>query len=286
MPVACIDIGSNTTRLLVADADGGSLREVLQDRAYTRLGGGGEVPPERVAAIAEAVAAQVRQAAACGCGALRVVGTAALREAVNRDELVAAIERAAGVGVEVLSGEAEARLAFAGATRTLAEPPAGAVGVVDVGGGSTELVVGSAEGGVTWCASFRIGSGQLAAAYLRGDPPARDELARALHHVQGAFEGLRPPRPPAAYAVGGSAGSLRRLVGDVLDEDALDRALDLLASTPAEGVARRFGLETPRVRLMPAGLLVLREAGRLLGAPLRIGRGGLREGVILEAATP
>jgi len=166
MRCACIDVGSNTTRLLVADADGAGLREVLQDRAYTRLGAGGEVPPERVAAIAEAVAGQVRRAAGCGCGSLRVVGTAALREAVNRDELVAAIERAAGVDVEILSGEAEARLAFAGATRTLPEPPAGEVGVVDVGGGSTELVVGTARDGVSWCASYQPVAWLMA-------PPAR-----------------------------------------------------------------------------------------------------------------
>jgi exopolyphosphatase/guanosine-5'-triphosphate,3'-diphosphate pyrophosphatase len=278
----CIDIGSNTTRLLVADAEGGALREVLQDRAYTRLGGGGEVPPERIAAIAEAVAEQVRRAGACGCGPLRAVGTAALREAVNRDELVAAIERAAGVPVHVLSGEEEARLAFVGATRTLPEPPAGEVGVVDVGGGSTELVVGTAEAGVTWCTSFRVGSGQLATAYLRSDPPAEAELDRVRRHVEGAFEGLRAPRPPVAYAVGGSAGSLRRLAGEVLDDRALDRALRVLGTTPAAEVSRRIGLDPERVRLLPAGMLILQAAGRLFGGPLRIGRGGLREGVILD----
>ena len=282
MLCGCIDIGSNTTRLLVADAEGGGVRPVLEDREYTRLGGGGQVPPERVAAIAAAVAAQVRRAGELGCGPVRVVGTAALREAANRDELVAAIERAAGVPVEILSGEAEARLAFAGATRTLPDPPAGEVGVVDVGGGSTELVVGTATDGVTWCASFRVGSGQLAAAYLRSDPPAQAELDRVRRHVEGAFEGLEPPRPPAAFAVGGSAGSLRRLVGDVLDAEALGRALEVVASAPSAEIAQRLGLEAERVRLLPAGMLILEAAGRLFGAPLRIGRGGLREGVILD----
>jgi exopolyphosphatase/guanosine-5'-triphosphate,3'-diphosphate pyrophosphatase len=278
----CIDIGSNTTRLLVADAEGGRLREVLQDRAYTRIGAAGELSRERIAEIAAAVAAQVRAAAACGCGPLRAVGTAALRDAANRDELIAAIEREAGIAVDVLSGEEEARLAFAGATRTLGEVPAGQVGVVDVGGGSTEVVVGTAGTGVSWCASLRVGSGQLAAAELRSDPPAAGELDRVRERVRAAFAGLDPPHPAVAYAVGGSAGSLRRLAGPVLDAASLERGLRVLSSTPAAAVAGRLGLDVERVRLLPAGMLILEQAGRALGVPLRIGRGGLREGVILE----
>ena len=282
MLCACIDIGSNTTRLLVADAADGTLREVMQQRAYTRLRGKNAVPPERIAAIAEIVATQVRLARECGCARVRAVGTAALRDTVNRDELLQAIERSAGVPVEVLTGDDEARLAFAGATRTLSHLPLGEVGVVDVGGGSTELVVGTLADGVAWSASFRVGSGFLAEAYLRSDPPSAAELHKVREHVAGAFEGVDAPRPPVAYAVGGSAGSLRRLVGAVLDPDSLERGLRVLSATPAADVARRFELDVERVRLLPAGILVLEEASRLFGAPLRIGRGGLREGVILE----
>jgi exopolyphosphatase/guanosine-5'-triphosphate,3'-diphosphate pyrophosphatase len=266
---ACIDIGSNTTRLLVADVADGSLREVLQQRAYTRLRGRDEVPPERLAAIADAVATQVRLARECGCVHLRVVGTAALRDTPNRDELVAAIRATTGVDVEILSGDDEAKLAFAGATRTLSHLPLGEVGVVDVGGGSTELVTGTLADGVSWSASFRVGSGFLAESYLRTDPPSAAELQKVRHHVAGVFEGLDAPRPPVAYAVGGSAGSL-------------ERGLRVLSAAPAADVARRFELEEERVRLLPAGMLILEEASRLLGAPLRIGRGGLREGVVLS----
>ena len=283
MLCACIDIGSNTARLLVADADeGGTLREVMQQRAYTRLRGRSTVPPERIEAIADAVATQVRLARECGCVRVRAVGTAALRDTLNRDELIRAIEQRSGVRVEVLSGDDEARLAFAGATRTLSHLPLGDVGVVDVGGGSTELVVGTVGEGVAWSASFRVGSGFLAEAYLRSDPPGAAELHRVREHVAGAFEGVEAPQPPVAYAVGGSAGSLRRLVGSVLDPDSLERGLRVLSATPAADVARRFELDPERVRLLPAGMLVLEEASRLLGAPLRIGRGGLREGVVLE----
>ena len=283
MLCACIDIGSNTTRLLVADAADGTLREVMQQRSYTRLRGKNEVPPERIREIADAVATQVRLARECGCVHLRAVGTAALRDTVNRDELIQAIERGAGVAVDILSGEDEARLAFAGATRTLGETPSGEIGVVDVGGGSTELVVGTLADGVGWSSSFRVGSGFLAEAYLRSDPPAAAELERVRQHVAGVFEGLDAPRPPAAFAVGGSAGSLRRLVGGVLDPDSLERGLRVLSRTPAADVASRFDLDQERVRLLPAGMLILEEASRVFGVPLRIGRGGLREGVILEA---
>ncbi|HEX8204869.1 MAG TPA: hypothetical protein VF587_02295 [Solirubrobacteraceae bacterium] len=283
MLCACIDIGSNTTRLLVADAADGTLREVMQQRAYTRLRGKNEVSPERIAAITEAVATQVRLARECGCAHIRAVGTAALRDTLNRDQLVEAIETATGLRVEILSGDEEARLAFAGATRTLGHLPTGAVGVVDVGGGSTEVVVGTMADGVAFSESFRVGSGFLAEAYLRSDPPAAAELLKVRQHAAGAFEGGDAPRPPVAYAVGGSAGSLRRLVGSVLDPDSLERGLRVLSSMPAAQVAREFELDVERVKLLPAGMLILEEASKLLGTPLRIGRGGLREGVILEA---
>ena len=281
MLCACIDIGSNTTRLLVADAGDGTVREVLQQRAYTRLRGKGEVPPERIAAVAEAVASQVRIARECGVQRIRAVGTAALRDAVNREELLRAIEREAGISVQVLSGDEEARLAFAGATQTLSHLPLGEVGVVDVGGGSTELVAGTLADGVSWSASFRVGSGFLAESYLRSDQPSAAELEKVRLHVAGTFEGLDAPQPPVAYAVGGSAGSLRRLVGSVLDPDSLERGLRVLSGTPSAEVARRFELDVERVRLLPAGMLLLEEASRVFGVPLRIGRGGLREGVIL-----
>jgi exopolyphosphatase/guanosine-5'-triphosphate,3'-diphosphate pyrophosphatase len=279
---ACIDIGSNTTRLLVADAAGGALREVMQQRAYTRLRGARHVAPERIAEIAAAVAAQARAARELGCGRVRVVGTAALRDAENRSELIAAIEREASVRVEVLSGEDEARLAFAGATGALDEAPDGDIGVVDVGGGSTEIVIGTAARGVSWCSSFRIGSGFLAEAYLRSDPPAAAELAKVRAHAAGTFEGLDVPRPRVAFAVGGSAGSLCRLTGPDLDVEALQRGLQVLAATPAAEVAAELGLDVERVRLLPAGMLILEEATRVLGVPLRVGRGGLREGVIRD----
>ena len=193
-----------------------------------------------------------------------------------------AIRDAAGVDVHVLSGEEEARLAFVGATRTLGHDPTGEVGVVDVGGGSSELALGTVPGGVRWSASFRVGSGYLCDAYLRSDPPSIGELNAVRQHVDGVFEGLEVDTPVLGVAVGGSATSLRRLVGAVLEHETLERGIRVLASNSIDDVARRFELEPERVRLLPAGILILEAAADRLGVPLQIGRGGLREGVVLE----
>src|SRR3954452_22997542 len=120
MRCACIDIGSNTTRLLVAELDETGLREVTTQRVFTRLRGfEGSIPAETVGEVAETVASQVRLAGESGAEDVRIVATAAIRGAGNRDELCAAVRAASGVPVVVLSGEDEARLAFMGATRTL-----------------------------------------------------------------------------------------------------------------------------------------------------------------------
>src|SRR5215208_901808 len=152
MRCACIDIGSNTTRLLVADCADGRLDRLHEERAFTRIGRAldaeGAIPAATVAAVAEVVAGHRAAAHEHGAAQLRAVATAAIRGAANGEVLVAAIRERAGVEVVVLSGEDEARLAFHGATRTLGTALEGAVGVVDVGGGSTEIAVGTLAGGV------------------------------------------------------------------------------------------------------------------------------------------
>jgi exopolyphosphatase / guanosine-5'-triphosphate,3'-diphosphate pyrophosphatase len=287
MLCACIDIGSNTTRVLVADVVDGRLREVVQQRAFTRIGKGlkgGEIPREKIAEVARVVAEQRAIVEELGCVALRVVATAAIRNADNAAEFTATLRSEGGVDVEVLDAAEEARLAFAGATRTLGEPLAGSVGVVDVGGGSTELAIGTLAGGATWSESFRVGSGLLTDHYRRADPPSAAELHAMREYAHGVFEGLDLPPVSAAVAVGGSAASLRRLVGATLDGDSLQRAMQVLAAEPADAVAQRFSIDRERVLLMPAGLTVLDAAGAAFARPLKIGRGGLREGVIFELA--
>jgi exopolyphosphatase / guanosine-5'-triphosphate,3'-diphosphate pyrophosphatase len=286
MLCGCIDIGTNTTRVLVAEARGGRLVAVLQRKAFTRLGRGlapgGEIPAERIAATAAVVAEQRRLAEEAGARPIRTVATAIIRGAANQAEFCAAMREHGGVDVHVLDGEEEARLAFLGATRTLGRALGGRVGVVDVGGGSTEIAVGTVAGGVEWWTSLPFGSSVLADRFLHSDPPSAEELAAARAYAETSTTGA--PAVAAAVAVGGSAASLRRLVGPVLDRATLERALAVLQGAPAGRVAARYRLEELRVRLLPAGLLALGAAAAALDQPLQIGNGGLREGVLLELA--
>lgn len=286
---ACIDIGSNTTRLLVAESDGELLLEVHQERVFTHIGRGlgkdGMISPEKIAEVVGVVVEQLRVAHELGSGDIYGVATAAVRQASNGPALTAAVAQACGLAVRILSEEDEARLAFIGAARTLGHVPEGQLGVVDVGGRSSELVVGTAPDAVSWCNSLAIGSGELADRCLRSDPPSPAELEEARASVAGVMDGLEVPHAIEAVAVGGSATSLRRLAGPLLDGDAFKRSLKLLCSERAVDVARRFALDLDRVRLLPAGLLILQSASELFGASLQVGRGGLREGILLEAAS-
>ena len=281
MVCACVDIGTNTTRVLVADVKGGRLHEVLQRRAFTRIGTQAEIPREKIAEVARVVAEQVALAGEAGAERVRIVATACIRAAVNRDEFLAGMTEP----VEILDGDEEARLAFLGATQTLGRELPGEVGVVDVGGGSTEIAVGTLAGGVHWSSSFLVGSGALADRYLRSDPPSLDELRAVREHAIDVFGAREVPHTDCAVAVGGSAASLRRLVGDVLDADSLKRAIGALAGAPAAEVADQLALDARRVRLLPAGIVILDAAAQQLRQPLQIGRGGLREGAVLDMGT-
>jgi exopolyphosphatase/guanosine-5'-triphosphate,3'-diphosphate pyrophosphatase len=232
------------------------------------------------------VATQARLARELGAEDIRVVATAAVRSAKNRDEFGAAIEAESGLRVRVLTGHEEARLAFLGATRTFTGPLDGSIAVIDVGGGSTEFVIGTMAEGATWEESFRIGSGYLADSYLRSDPPSVSELEAVRLHASGTFEGLNVPPALHAVATGGSANALRRLVGAELVYETLERAIRILASTRIEQVAKRFELDPERVRVLPAGVLIFEELSQTLGLPLSVGKGGVREGVILDLLTP
>jgi exopolyphosphatase / guanosine-5'-triphosphate,3'-diphosphate pyrophosphatase len=288
MRCACIDIGSNTTRVLVADVAGGHLREVLAERAFTRLGRelrrSGTLPLGAVDLVATIVAEQLATARNAGASAIRVVATAAIRQAANGDDLCRAVHARTGATVEVLTGDEEARLAFTGATRTHAAPLPGRVAVVDVGGGSSEVAVGTKAGGVEWSASLPLGSGSLAETCLKSDPPCTEELSEVFELARAAFAGLDVPAVDHAIAVGGSATSTARIVGTDIDAHRVGLALARLCDAPAGEIARDHGLDPERVRLMPAGLRLLEAAAARLGVTLQVGRGGLREGACLELA--
>jgi exopolyphosphatase/guanosine-5'-triphosphate,3'-diphosphate pyrophosphatase len=286
MVLAVIDIGTNTTRLLVAERSGSGLRVLLEQRVFTRVRRAqdpdGTIRPAKLAELVDVIASQARVAREIGAARVIAVGTAAIRAAPNRGELVGAVARAADLELTVLSPDAEARLAFAGATGMCDTPPAGRVAVIDLGGGSTELAVGTMAEGVRWWHSVPVGSGTLCDAHLRGDPPSADELRALVAHAAGAFADISPPRVDRALAVGGSATSLRRLCGGEVDADSLERALRAVTAAPCAHVAAEHDLDPERVRLLPGALAVLGAASAALQAPLSVSRGGLREGIILS----
>ncbi|MEX2108777.1 MAG: hypothetical protein WD827_07820 [Solirubrobacterales bacterium] len=272
--------------MLVAEPVDGQLKKVMEQRAYTRINKAldeeGAILPEKVAEVAEVVATQVRLARELGAETIRSVATAAVREAPNGEEAARAITKASSIPVDILSEEEEGRLSFIGATKTLGHPVEGKVGVVDVGGGSTEVILGTVQGGVEKVRSWRIGSGVLADELIASDPPSATEIRKIRDHIEDVFDGVEIEHPAQAVAVGGSATSLRRLVGAVLEYETLERGIRVLSGDPATEVARRFELDPERVRILATGVLVLEKVSELLGQPLQIGKGGLREGVILD----
>jgi len=286
MLCAAIDIGSNTTRVLVAEPQEGQLRKVMEQRAYTQIGAdtkrNGSMSKEKIAEVGDVVCTQVKLAQELGAEAIRTVATAAIRDAKNSKKAVKKLVEIAGVDIEVLSEEEEGRLAFVGATKTLGHPVEGDIGVVDVGGGSSEIIIGTVAEGVDWVKSFQIGSGALTEDILASDPPSASEIRKLRDHIDDFFDGVEVPRPDQAVAVGGSATSLRTLVGSVLEYETLERGVRVLAGDPVDDVAKRFELDPRRVRILPAGVLLLEKLSELLGQPLQIGKGGLREGIILD----
>jgi exopolyphosphatase / guanosine-5'-triphosphate,3'-diphosphate pyrophosphatase len=286
MLCAAIDIGSNTTRVLVAEPIDGQLKKVMEQRAYTRinkaLDENGAILPEKVDEVAEVVSTQIRLARELGAETIRAVATAAVREAVNGEKVAKKIGAAAGIKIDILSEQEEGRLSFIGATKTLGHPVAGKVGVVDVGGGSTEVILGEVTGGAEEVRSWPVGSGVLADELIASDPPSAAEIRKVRDRIDDLFEGVEIERPAQAVAVGGSATSLRRLVGAVLEYETLERGIRVLCGDPASEVARRFELDPERVRILATGVLLLEKLSEMLGQPLQIGKGGLREGIILD----
>jgi exopolyphosphatase/guanosine-5'-triphosphate,3'-diphosphate pyrophosphatase len=282
---AAIDIGSNTTRVLVAEPVDGQLKKVMEQRAYTKINKAldeGEILPAKIEEVGEVVATQVRLARELGAEEIRAVATAAVRDACNCREVAAAIAAASGVRVDVLSEEEEGRLAFIGATKALGHPVEGRIGVVDVGGGSTEVILGNVNDGAEKVRSWPVGSGVLANELISSDPPSASEVRKVRDRIDDIFGGVEIEHPAQAVAVGGSATSLRRLVGAVLEYETLERGIRVLCGDPAADVAKRFELDPERVRVLTTGVLLLEKVSELLGQPLQIGKGGLREGIILD----
>jgi exopolyphosphatase/guanosine-5'-triphosphate,3'-diphosphate pyrophosphatase len=286
---ACIDIGSNTTRLLVADCEQDGLIACRQERAFTHLGrslgAARAIPISKLQEVVVTVSTQFAIAREMGAEQIRCVATAGVRHAVNGGELVAMVSAACdGLEVEVLDGADEARLAFVGAAWGAGATQGVEFGVIDAGGGSSELVVGRPPDRVDWWVSLPIGSGEITARWLPSTPTTATELERARESVRSAFSGAAPPQVARVVAVGGGATSMRLLAGHVVDASTLDYLFGVVQRFDAVEIASRFGIDAQRARLLPGGLVILEAAMSLFGAPLEISRGGMREGLLLSAS--
>lgn len=286
MLCAAIDIGSNTTRILVAEPEEGKLKKVMEQRAYTRIGQArqddGSIPKEKISEVAEVVETQVRLARELGADSFRAVATAALRDAPNGKRAADEIEAAAGIPVSVISENEEGRLSFLGATKALGYKVDGRVAVVDVGGGSTEIIIGTVAGGVEQVRSWAIGSGQLAEELISSDPPSASEIRRVRDRVDEVFGEVQITRPEQVVAVGGSATSLRKIAGARLEYETMERSIRVLCGDEAVEVGRQFELDPVRVRMLSTGVLILEKVSELLGQEMQIGKGGIREGIVLD----
>jgi exopolyphosphatase / guanosine-5'-triphosphate,3'-diphosphate pyrophosphatase len=282
--VAVVDVGSNTVRLLVARREGSELVPLDEGREHLFLGEDverdGRLSAARIDETAECVAGFVDSARGLNATVVEVIVTAPGRQGANGDELVRALLAAGGAPVRVLSADEEGELAFAGAVAA-ARLPQESVAVVDVGGGSTEVVVGTTAGGPAWSRSLELGAVRLTARFLEDDPPGKRALAAAKREVERHLDGFAPPLPQAALAAGGTARALRKLVGRELDDEGFDAALAILGKRSAAKTARTFGLHERRVRTLPAGAVILAALRERLGVSLQVSRAGLREGVAL-----
>lgn len=277
MPVGVIDIGSNTCRLLVARIENGEI--VPLEKGRVRLALGEEI--ERTGGVSETSIGAAAKAARKLCATARRSGvetldiflTAPGRQSANADELVAALRRAAKHSVRVLTTDEEGRLAYAGAIATADVALRGDIAVCDVGGASTEIAIGTPSTSPEWVESVDLGSVRLTA--------RAESHAEALAEARAAFEGIEPQRVGTALCVGGTARATRRLVGPWLGDAELEEALRLVETTSPREISKRFGVDRARAEILPAGVAILAAVHELLGVPLHVCSGGIREGAIL-----
>ncbi len=287
MRVGILDVGSNTVRLLVGDVRGGTVETVCEERAFLGLGAEilvhDRIRRRKLREVSETVGDFADAARRRGVRALETVVTAPGRQGASADELLSTLASATGSPVRVASAEEEGRLAFAGAV-SRSDLTEGVVAVCDVGGGSTEIVVGTPLLGPAWVRSVDVGSLRLTAALLPGDPPRAGEIDAAHLYVAESFRALEPPRPDRALATGGSARAIAKVLGGAYGPEELDAVVEELARRPAAETAVRLGVEPERARSLLAGALILREVSSLLGTRFEPARGGIREGAALALA--
>lgn len=305
--VAAFDCGTNTIKILIADLDPETGEEVdlVRDSRIVRLGQGvdrtGRLDPAAIGRAFAAIDEYAALLATHGAERIRFCATSASRDASNADEFVAGVRARLGVEPEVIAGHEEARLAYAGATRGLGPVPAPIV-VVDIGGGSTELILGDGHGHVSAAHSLDIGSVRMHERLMPGDPPTRDEIGAATAAIDAALDTLpeHGADPSVAATVIGVAGTITTAAAAVLDLPAYDRdaihgsvlsrgavhevADRLLAMTVQERRALPF-MHPGRADVIGAGVLILDRVLRRTGpAELRVSETDILDGIAWSLA--
>ncbi len=288
MRVGVVDLGTNSTRLLVADVDGGRVTEVLRRTAITRLGEGVDerrrLLPLPVARVRNVLSDYRRELERLGAARVLAVATSAVRDAENGEAFLGEIEWSYGFATRLVSGEEEAELTRRGVAdgRGLENGTL----VLDVGGGSTELITAGER------VSVDVGCVRLTERHLRSDPPSADELATAAGDVHGALPDLE-----ASDAIG-VAGTVTTLValelgrydrdevhGYRLSRETVEAQLARLASLPLARRRELPGLEPERAPVIVAGAVVVREVLERYGLDgLEASERDLLHGAALEAA--
>jgi len=280
--VAVIDIGTNSTRLLIADVDGGRVSEVERWSRVTRLGRGvdlsGQLSAEAIEAVCKAVGDYLSICQEADVKTVDAIATSAVRDASNGGAFVAELRERFALSARVLDGEAEARLTYLGASsdRRLTEPAL----IVDIGGGSTELIVGVGSE-ISFHTSLQAGVVRHTERHISSDPPTAVELEALATDARGLIDASVAGQPGAAaeeaIAVAGTPTSLaamdleldpydpQRVHGYVLLLRTIQRLLSQLASTPLAERSQITGLHPDRAPTIIAGVVILIEAMRAFG---------------------
>jgi exopolyphosphatase/guanosine-5'-triphosphate,3'-diphosphate pyrophosphatase len=300
--VAAVDLGTNSTRLLVADVEDGRVGEIERQTRVTRLGEGvdrrGRLLPLPIARVRNVLSDFRRLVESLGAEQTLAIATSAIRDAENGEAFLGEIEWSYGFATQLLSGHDEALMTFRGVT-TERELRAGTV-VVDLGGGSTELVAGGPDG-VRWHDSLDIGSVRLTERFLRSDPPTDEELEACADAVRALLAERVPDEirsgTQAAIGVAGTVTSLGALALGLQEYDrdrvhgyelraaALDEQLRRLASVPLEERRKLRPLDPERAPVIVAGAVIAREALAFFAVDvLKISERDILDGAALAAA--
>lgn len=275
--VGVIDVGSNSTRLLVADVADGRVAPVARRSTVTRLGRGvdlsGQLASEAIEATCAAVDPYVATLQELGAEKVDAIATSAVRDATNGSAFVAELRERFALSARVLDGDEEARMTYVGATSE--HSPEVPTLVIDIGGGSTELIVGEGRE-AKWHVSLQAGVGRHTERHLVHDPPTPVELEALAKDLRGLIESARAGAPPAeaGIAVAGTPTSLaaiemelvpydpQKIHGHVLELPSIQRMLSGLAATPIERRREIPGLHADRAPTIVAGVVTLVETMR------------------------